>query len=359
MKSFKQYLIEASGVTLGDGSVVQVGDAVSFKSDYEQVGTLVSVKRDMFNNLILTLQADEEGFGGDYIGGEEYTQERAKDCWSDGGRFTEATRAPEQAADDEPDRRPHKTREKDDWSDLDDLFAAKPDQPLSTQGSPDPEQNAREPEGEHDPRHRASQADTLRATGNINPTDRMRDMLSRMRDIEHNPDDEEYPVPDQEPENQLQTEVNLDNLPAVAGERLRAAGVTDPDFHQVANLPGNMSRAIRSLGKALFRQFTTTPTEDIYMIGNLGGQGPNSSAEVNAVANWIRETGDDITTGNVDFDTTIPGYNADIRQYSAAGIRWLLVRDEFGNYIYSWPENTSVQGANRQELGHDRPRLGN
>lgn len=364
MKSFKQYLVESSGVKLGDGSIAQVGDAVSFKSDYEQTGTLVSVKRDMFNNLVLTLQSsDEEGFGGDYIEGEEYTQELAKHCWKEGGRFTEATRAPEQAADDEPDRRPHKTKEKDDWSDLDDLFAAKPDQPLSTRGNdPKPEQGANEPEGGHDPRRRASQSDTLRAAGNVHPTDRMRDMLSRMRDIEHNPDDAEYPVPD-DTENQVRVDVNTANLPSIAGERLRAAGVTDPDFHQVANLPGNMSRAIRTLGKSLFRQFTRTPTEDIYMLGNLGGQGPNSTAEVNAVANWIRETGEDLSTGNIDFDTTIPGYNADIRQYSAAGIRWLMVRDEFGSYIYSWPESDSIQGGT-QEIGNERPgqnrpRLGN
>ena len=47
--------------------------------------------------------------------------------------------------------------------------------------------------------------------------------------------------------------------------------------------------------------------------------------------------------------------NADIKQYSAGGIRWLMVRDEFGNYIYSWPENDSIDANNRAELGHSRP----
>jgi hypothetical protein len=50
-----------------------------------------------------------------------------------------------------------------------------------------------------------------------------------------------------------------------------------------------------------------------------------------------------------------------IPQYTAAGIRWLLVRDEFGNYIYSWPEQDSRDAQNTRELDHtpDRPRLGN
>jgi hypothetical protein len=119
-----------------------------------------------------------------------------------------------------------------------------------------------------------------------------------------------------------------------------------------------MQRAIRTLGKQLFRSMTRTPTEDIWMIANLGGRGPNSSAEVNAVAGWIRKNGEDLGPGDIDFDTSIPGYQADIHQYTAGGIRWLLVRDEFGNYIYSWPETDSVENANARELGQDRPRLG-
>lgn len=262
-----------------------------------------------------------------------------------------------QDAEDDPER-PKKTKEKDDtdWSGLDDLFAPKADNPLVPQ---EPERNQERPEepGGEDPRRRASQRDTQRAAGNVTPNDRMRDLLSRMRDIENDPDDPGYP----EPENPDVPAIRVDtqNLPAVAGQNLQAAGVQNPDFHQVANLPGNMNRAIRSLGRQLFRSFTRTETNDIWMIGNLGGQGPNSTQEVNAVANWVRENGDDIGTGNIDFDTSIPGYSADIRQYSAGGIRWLLVNDEFGRYIYSWPEQDSVQQANAPALGNDRPRLPN
>ena len=232
--------------------------------------------------------------------------------------------------------------------DLDQTF----DQPLANR-TPEPEtpRTAAAPE-----RKKASAAQTAQATAGIhNP--RMGDLLSRMRNIELEPEDEWDGFPDEEPETLPSTQVNTENLPAIAGQALQAAGQQSPDFHKVSNLPGNMSRAIRSLGKQLFRTLTRTPTDDVYVVANLGGQGPNSTSEVNAVANWVRKNGDDLGDGNIDFDTTIPGYNADIKQYSAGGIRWLLVQDEFGNYIYSWPESDSVQHTNRRELGQDRPSL--
>ena len=227
------------------------------------------------------------------------------------------------------------------------------DQPLANR-TPDrePEAPAAAPE-----RKKASAADTARATAGIhNPG--MADMLNRMRNIEAEPDEDDWGFADPEPEMALDTEVRTANLPAVASSNLQAAGVQSPDFHKVSNLPGNMSRAIRSLGKQLFRSLTRTPTDDVYVVANLGGQGPNSTSEVNAVANWVRKNGEDLGDGNIDFDTTIPGYNATIKQYSAGGIRWLLVQDEFGNYIYSWPESDSIEHANTPELGQDRPRLG-
>ena len=258
---------------------------------------------------------------------------------------------------DDEDKKSKPVKDKDDWSELDDLFAPKADQPLTTI-DPKSEKNKDEKpkDSEPDVRKKVGQADTQRAAGNITPSDQMRDMMSRMRDIEA--DDSEYPDPD-EPETLPSTKVNTDNLPAIAGERLVAAGVQDPDFHQVANLPGNMSRAIRTLGKALFRSFTRTPTEDIYMIGNVGGQGPNTNQEINAVAGWLRDEGDEVSTGDIDFDTSIPGYQADIRQYRAAGIRWLVVMDEFGKYIYSWPEKDSLDSETTPGLSgpeQDEPR---
>jgi hypothetical protein len=259
---------------------------------------------------------------------------------------------------DKKKRTQQKEKPSADWSSFDDFFNQRPDQlPSAPQQNQPEEPRADQHHEPEDPRQRrASQSDTHRATRNITPNDQMRDMLGRMRNIEAD-DDHEYPAPD-EAENLPDVHVNQQNLPAIAGQQLQAAGIEDPTFHKVANLPGNMSRAIRTLGKSLFRSLTRTPTENIWMLGNLNNQGPNTRSEVNAVANWISENGHDVGNGNIDFDASIPGYDADIHQFSAGGIRWLMVRDQFGDYIYSWPESDSIDVA--PAVGHnaDRPRLG-
>ena len=61
------------------GKTVKVGDSVCFKSDVEQSGQIVEIKGNM-----LTLFKDDWGFSGDYIGGQNYTTELARDCWLEG-----------------------------------------------------------------------------------------------------------------------------------------------------------------------------------------------------------------------------------------------------------------------------------
>lgn len=141
------------------------------------------------------------------------------------------------------------------------------------------------------------------------------------------------------------TEVDVTTLPARVSQTLAAAGSQMPEWHKVSNLPGNMNRAIRSLGKMLFGEFTRTPVNDVLMIGNLGGMGPNTSLEVNSVAGWLKKNATDLGVGDIDFENIMPGYVADINQYSTQDVRWMLVRDEFGSYIYAWPEQDSKMPA--------------
>ena len=126
----------------------------------------------------------------------------------------------------------------------------------------------------------------------------------------------------------------------------------NPTWHAVSNLPGNMSRAILTLGKSLFRAFTRTPTEDIVMIGNVGGQGPNTTREVRSVAAWVEKHGVPVDDATVDFNRSIPGYTADVKHYVVGGVRFKLVRDQFGDYIYAWPESDSIGGAPQITTGN-------
>jgi len=241
-----------------------------------------------------------------------------------------------------------KTKPKFDY----DPFQQQKDQPLASR--PDPQQH--KPAGTASPKMRqASAGDTRRATAGVQlPPEAMRH-LNNLGNIDIDPDLADYP--DEEPTLDISTEVNTENLPSVAGQALAAAGETSPAFHQVARLPGNMSRMIRQLGKVLFGSMTNTPTEEIYMIGNLGGQGPNTRMEVNAVANFVRENGNDMGPGDIDFAQVMPGYSAQTHQYSAAGIRWLLVKDFAGEYIYAWPEADSKNISNAAQLGNEPKRI--
>ena len=65
-----------------DGQTVTIGDVVGFKSDHEQCGVISNMKRNSFGQVILTLE-DEDGFSGDYIGGQTTTDVLACECWID------------------------------------------------------------------------------------------------------------------------------------------------------------------------------------------------------------------------------------------------------------------------------------
>ena len=64
-----------------EGQEVKIGDWVSFKSDIEQSGQIVDIKK-TYMGMALTLE-NKHGFSGDYIGGDTITTEEASDCWID------------------------------------------------------------------------------------------------------------------------------------------------------------------------------------------------------------------------------------------------------------------------------------
>lgn len=145
-------------------------------------------------------------------------------------------------------------------------------------------------------------------------------------------------------------EVTADNLPVVLTNQLKKAGMevgaeqgVDPEWHQVKNLPGYMSKQIRVLGRETFKPYTHTPIEDITVIANLMGKGPNTDREVAAVAKWLKTNGTEVDRATMDYGPTMPGYTAETISYTASGMRFLMVQDFMGGYIYAWPEHDSVK----------------
>lgn len=69
-------------VCIENNKYVVVGDTVQFKCDTEQEGIVTEIVRKENQEPILTLKAtSQDGFDGNYIGGEMFTTMEAKRCW--------------------------------------------------------------------------------------------------------------------------------------------------------------------------------------------------------------------------------------------------------------------------------------
>jgi len=60
-----------------NGQEVKVGECVGFKADIEQYGEIYKIR----GNTLYLKATSEEGFEGDYIGGEMFTAEDTRNCW--------------------------------------------------------------------------------------------------------------------------------------------------------------------------------------------------------------------------------------------------------------------------------------
>jgi hypothetical protein len=66
--------------TLQDGKTANIGEWVGFKADIEQYGRIVNISRSWGIDT-LTL-VNEDGFHGDYVGGQTTITIDADECWS-------------------------------------------------------------------------------------------------------------------------------------------------------------------------------------------------------------------------------------------------------------------------------------
>ena len=256
---------------------------------------------------------------------------------------------------------------------------------------------ADEPAGSNADLKRASAERTKNVR--LEPNDRMRDYLNRIDQLDVGqdeiPDDELNPNPEHGGEPDLtpgepEVPVEPNTLPDLLHREVTVPG-HEIEWHQVRNLPGYMKNAIRVIGRQQFRQLTRTPLEDItviahlnqpgmqQMIGHRGGPGGfdprgrgagegnfNSMSELQQVVRWLDQNAQRLGDPGVEHPD-IPGYRSEIREYSALGVRFHVVRDFMDNnlmgyYVYSWPEADSVNSNNRggnndRAIGQDRPRL--
>jgi hypothetical protein len=193
----------------------------------------------------------------------------------------------------------------------------------------------------------ASRGETQRAVSNIRPTDQMMDIARGF-----NPN---IPLGIDnvgEPDYGYDEPVTTENLPAVISTAVAETGMSVPPVHRVSDLPGNVLNIIRHVARDLFGQFTRTPVSNIFMVGNIGGTGPNSARDVQKLARWIANHGRKVTVSDptIDFEQlfTGTGYTAHYEMYTASGVRWLVIAESAHGqnlgtqYIYMWPERDSI-----------------
>lgn len=222
-----------------------------------------------------------------------------------------------------------------DFDDLDDLLNPElKDQPLANR-----KDDKKSKQQDDIKLKTASKSKTADATKNVNigakGAEHIKNLMKNMP-ADVGADEPETPTTD------LDVYVKPANLPAHLERTLALTGSQNPDWHLVSSLPGNVSSVIKRLGKMVFGTLTRTPTEKISMIANLGGQGPNTDKEVQAVAGYLKKNGEDLGKGDFNFDQIMPGYKADSHVFVAHGTRFLLIKDDMGQYIYAWPDNQSV-----------------
>jgi hypothetical protein len=202
---------------------------------------------------------------------------------------------------------------------------------------------------------KSSAANTRQKTSGIGDSPSMRDLMNRINPEAGTGEPELEPeIPGSEV-----AHVTGADVPAVISKAMQATGVQSPEWHDVENLPGFMQKNIRGMGRQVFGMFTRTPLEQIQTIANVDGKGPNTDAEMRAVGSWLLNNAEDLGKVDLSFGMAIPGYKPDIREFRADGVRFHVVRDPVGQYIYAYPDQDAVTpGApSIPYMNNDFPRL--
>jgi hypothetical protein len=147
----------------------------------------------------------------------------------------------------------------------------------------------------------------------------------------------------------------LQNMGANARAVVLANGQIEPQWHAVRNLPGYLAEPIRATGRQALAAFTRTDVENIILNSTLS----NAEDEVRAVmahvaqhGTYIRQPEKELMTFAGLFDIAdAEAYQAGVRLFQLGERDYLLVKDPYGHYIYSWPTQDRVMQTELQIEG--------
>lgn len=95
------------------------------------------------------------------------------------------------------------------------------------------------------------------------------------------------------------------------------------------------------------------PVEEINLLFNMGGNGPNKDFEIEAMEKWISKNAVQIPTDTLDFSQAFPDYIPVVRTYQNNYNTFIFVAEKFGEtvckYIYTLPVGRGIYLENKQD----------
>lgn len=176
---------------------------------------------------------------------------------------------------------------------------------------------------------------------NSSAAGQMADYISRIKTLYPDNNDEDNDTIDNDT-GVTTPDIKTTTLPAIISKELSTQGF-EPEWHQVKNLPGYAVTAIKTFGRQVFKPFTDTPIEDIYVISTLS----NPDDHVKAIATWIKQNGVKNDHAEAKAEDILPGYSGEILMYDVEDFTFMIVKDNFGYYIYGWPASNRLTATNK------------
>lgn len=249
------------------------------------------------------------------------------------------------------DKRPTKTKTSTNWNSL--FGGSSKELPTRSAKQSSPQQQPENGIRDEKPMKAVSGDVTRQRMAGVRPT---ADIASKLSQMDLSADDE---ISNDQAAINAGLGQQTANVPAVQGTDIaqvstaieKSQGIV-PEWHMVKHLPGYLASGIRSMGRAVFSAFTTTPIEEIQVLANIG-DGPNDQEEIDAVFQYIHQHGERDSEAELEFQERIPNYGAKVKIYKALGYTFMAVRDFAGSYIYAWPEKDGDGLAGRSQ----QPRL--
>jgi hypothetical protein len=149
------------------------------------------------------------------------------------------------------------------------------------------------------------------------------------------------------------------SLPRATDANESAAPViaeNEPHWLRLDQLPGFMWQAIRAMGKSVFSPLTRTALDRIEVIADLGGNGPHSRQQIDAISHRLctqSAPSNIVEYSAAELAQLFSGlYRAQAIQFETLDLTYLLVKDPMGSYIYRWPTADTHRHAARIGTTH-------